>query len=223
MTLNVKLVEVATVPIGLPHRTELKLSVRGLSCSKLIAADVNYGFKQTETNPDFPTWEGAYSIGVHFNDERSEVFLDGRYYSHPNRKGQTHFLYVSDLAHIDFMTPRHTQEVILQRSFMREIAEDLEVPHVTHLGNSLYHMTDDPVLRRLALRIYPFFDAPETSLPSSVAFAPASSRTVSRDARGLPRMSGSSDGVSSAPRKACSGAISSRRLLSHVDLLMRAI
>ncbi|NKK75098.1 helix-turn-helix domain-containing protein [Rhizobium leguminosarum bv. viciae] len=165
MTLNVKLVEVATVPIGLPHRTELKLSVRGLSCSRLIAADVNYGFKPTETNPDFPTWEGAYSIGVHFNDERSEVFLDGRYYSHPNRKGQTHFLYVSELAHIDFTTPRHTQEVILQRSFMREIANDLEVPHVTHLGNSLYHMTDDPVLRRLALRIYPFFDAPETMDP----------------------------------------------------------
>ncbi|NGO66666.1 helix-turn-helix transcriptional regulator [Rhizobium daejeonense] len=80
----------------------------------------------------------------------------------PVRKGQTHFLYVSDLAHIDFTTPRHTQEVILQRSFMREITNDLEVPHVTHLGRSLYHMTDDPVLRRLALRIYPFFDAPET-------------------------------------------------------------
>lgn len=40
MTLNVKLVEVATVPIGLPHKTDLKLSVRGLSRSRLIAADL---------------------------------------------------------------------------------------------------------------------------------------------------------------------------------------
>lgn len=112
MTLNVKLVEVATVPIGLPHRGGHKLAVRGLSRSRLIAADVNYGFAQADSNPEFPSWEGAYSIGVHFNDELSEVFLDSRYYARPNRRGDTHFLYVSDLAHIDFTTPRHTQEVI---------------------------------------------------------------------------------------------------------------
>lgn len=165
MTLNVKLVEVATVPIGLPHKTDLKLSVRGLSRSRLIAADVNYGSNPAEANPEFPSWEGAYSIGVHFNDELSEVFLDSRYYSHPVRKGETHFLYVSDLAHIDFTTPRHTQEVILQQSFMREIADDLEVPHVTSLGRGLYHVTDDPILRRLALQIYPFFNDPETIDP----------------------------------------------------------
>lgn len=165
MTLNVKLVEVATVPIGLPHMSERKLAVRGLASSRLIAADVNYGFKAAESNPEFPTWEDAYSIGVHFNDELSDVFLDGRSHSHPVRKGETHFLYVSGLAHIDFTTPRHTQEVLLQRSFMREIADDLEVPHVSHLGRSLYHVTADPMLRRLALRIFPFFDAPDTIDP----------------------------------------------------------
>lgn len=165
MTLNVRLVEVATVPIGLPRKTEHKLAVRGLSSSRLIAADVNYGFKPIDSNPEFPTWEDAYSIGVHFNDELSDVFLDGRSYAHPVRKGQTHFLYVSSLAHIDFTTPRHTQEVLLQRNFMQEIADDLEVPRVTHLGRSLYHVTDDPVFRHLALRIHPFFDAPETIDP----------------------------------------------------------
>jgi AraC family transcriptional regulator len=165
MSEALRMVEVATVPIGLPNRTPMKLAVRGLSRSRLIAADVNYGVHEAESNPSFPTWEGAYSIGVHFNDERSEVFVDGRYYAQPNRRGQAHFLYVSDLAHIDFTTPRHTQEVILQRSFMREVADDLEVPHVTYLGRSLYHMVDDSVLRRLALRIYPFFDAPETIDP----------------------------------------------------------
>ncbi|WP_292443537.1 AraC family transcriptional regulator [Mesorhizobium sp.] len=158
MSRNLTLVEVATVPIGLPHKTERKLAVRGLASSRLIAADVNYGFKSADSNPEFPAWEDAYSIGVHFNDELSDVFLDGRSYSHPTRKGQIHFLYVSG-AHIDFTTPRHTQEVLLQR------ADDLEVPHVTHLGRSLYHMADDPLLRYLALRIYPFFEAPETIDP----------------------------------------------------------
>lgn len=165
MTLNVKLVEVATIPIGLPRKTDLKLSVRGLSRSRLMAADVNYSANPSEANPDFPAWEGAYSIGVHFNDDLTEVFLGDRCHSYPVRRGQTHFLYVSDLAHIDFKTPRHTQEVILQRSFLREIADDLEVPQVTCLGRGRYHITDDPVLRRLALQIHPYFDAPETIDP----------------------------------------------------------
>jgi len=165
MTLNVKLVEVAAVPIGLPHKTDLKLAVRGLSSSRLIAADVSYGFKAADSNPTFPSWEGAYSIGVHFADEKSEVFLDSQHFSRPIRKGETQFLYVSDLAHIDFTTSRHTQEVILQRSFMREITDDLEVPHITDLAASRYHVVDDPILRTLALRIYPFFDSPSTIDP----------------------------------------------------------
>lgn len=45
---------------------------------------------------------------------------------------------------------------------MREIANDLGVPHVTYLGHSLFHVSEDPLLRHLALRLYPFFDAPET-------------------------------------------------------------
>ncbi|MBQ0822024.1 helix-turn-helix transcriptional regulator [Microvirga sp. HBU67558] len=165
MSLNLRLVEVATVPIGLPRKTDRKLAVRGLSSSRLISADVCYGFKSVESNAEFPKWEDAYSIGVRFNDEKSDVVMDGRTISRPHRRGETHFLYVSGLEHIDFTTPRHTVETILQRSFMREIADDLEVPHVTHLGKSLYHVTDDPVLRRLALRIYPYFDAPETIDP----------------------------------------------------------
>lgn len=165
MTLNMKLVEVAAVPIGLPHRTDMKLAVRGLASSRLIAADVSYGFKRADSNPTFPSWEGAYSIGVHFADEKSEVFLDNQHFSRPIRKGETQFLYVSDLAHIDFTTPRHSQEVILQRSFMREIADDLEVPYVTDLAASRYHVADDPILRTLALRIHPFFDEPLTIDP----------------------------------------------------------
>lgn len=165
MSLNVKLVQVAAVPIGLPPKTDMKLAVRGLASSRLIAADVSYGFKAADSNPTFPSWEGAYSIGVHFADEKSEVFLDNQHFSRPIRKGETQFLYVSDLAHIDFTTARHSQEVILQRSFMREIADDLEVPYVTDLAASRYHVADDPILRRLALRIYPFFDAPTTIDP----------------------------------------------------------
>lgn len=56
-------------------------------------------------------------------------------------------------------------EILLKRSFMREIADDLAVPHVSHPGRSLFHVEGDPVLFNLGLRIYPYFDAPETLDP----------------------------------------------------------
>lgn len=91
---------------------------------------------------------------------RSDIFVDGRSYTRPHRRGEVHILYLSGVEHIDY-----TIEILLRRSFMREIADDLEVPDVTYLGRSLFHVTDDPILRRLASRIHPFFDAPETLDP----------------------------------------------------------
>lgn len=165
LNVNVKLVDIATVPIGLPRNTDRKLAVRALARSQLLSADISYGFNPVGTDATFPSWEDAYSIGVRLNDERSDIFVDGRSYTRPHRRGEAHILYLSGVEHIDFSTPRHTVEILLRRSFMREIADDLEVPHVTHLGRSLFHVTDNPILRHLALRIYPFFDAPDTLDP----------------------------------------------------------
>lgn len=167
MTLNVNVtrVDIATVPICLPRNSDRKLAVRALARSRLIAADISYGFKAVGASAKFPSWEDAYSIGVRFNDEKSHIFVDGKSYTNPHRRGETHILYLSGVEHIDFSTPRHTIEIVLRRSFMREIADDLEVPRVTYLGHSLFHVSDDLMLRQLALRIYPFFDAPETLDP----------------------------------------------------------
>ncbi|MDH6230253.1 AraC family transcriptional regulator [Mesorhizobium soli] len=176
MTLNAKfnVVDMATVPVGLPANLNHRLAFRGLSSSRLISADVRYGPSPAGGNADFaaPTrvtsncqWTDAYAIGVRLQDERSDVFVDGRTYSHSRRKGETHLLYLSGVEQIDFNSPRHTFETILPRSFMREIADDLEVPHVTHLGRSFYDIIDDPVLPRLAGRMLPFVDAPETLDP----------------------------------------------------------
>lgn len=164
MTLDVnrKPGDIATVPISLPRDTNRKLAVRALACSQLISADISYGFKPVATDALFPSWEDAYSIGVRFNDEKSDIYVDGKGYTRPRRKGESHILYLSSVEELAFFTPRHTIEILLKRSFMREIADDLEVPCVTHLGRSLFHVTDDPLIRNLALRIYPFFDEPHT-------------------------------------------------------------
>lgn len=165
MALNVKRVEVATVPIEVPRRSEHRFAARALVNSQLLAADLNFGLEPAEGDMAFPSWEDAYTIGVRFNDEQADIFVDGRAYSAPRRRGETHILYLSGVDHINFWTPRHTVEVLLRRAFMRQIADDLEVPPVTHLGSGLFHVADDPALRRLVLRIYPFFDAPRSLDP----------------------------------------------------------
>ncbi|BCP52410.1 AraC family transcriptional regulator [Kaistia sp. 32K] len=165
LNINVSTVDIATVPINLPRYTDRKLAVRALACSQLVAADISYGFKPVETAAAFPSWEDAYSIGVRFNDETSGIFVGGKNYAEPHRRGEAHILYLSGVEHIDFSTPRHTIEILLRRSFLREIADDLEVPDVSYLGHSLFHVSNDPLLRQLALRIYPYFDEPETLEP----------------------------------------------------------
>jgi len=162
---NISLVDIATVPISLPRANDRKLAVRGLACSKLIAADISYGYAPVGAEASFPIWENSYTIGVRFKDEQSEIFVDGRCYHTPRRSTETHILYLSGVEHIDFASPRHTQEVLLQQSFMREIADDLEVPYASDLGRSAFHVTEDPNLRALALRIYPLFDQPEALDP----------------------------------------------------------
>ncbi|MFO1143191.1 MAG: AraC family transcriptional regulator [Amaricoccus sp.] len=165
MTLNAKRVDIATVPIGLPRKADHKLAVRALARAGLIAADIRYGLGPAGSAASFPVWEDAYSIGVRLNDEASAIFVDGQSYTRPHRKGEAHILHLSGVDHIDFSTPRHTIEILLPRAFMREIADDLEVPHVSYLGHGPFHVFDDPVLRSLALRIHPFFDVPETLEP----------------------------------------------------------
>ena len=168
VSLNFRLTDIGTVPIGLPRNGDGNLAVRGLTSSRLISSEIRYGLtpKGGKTEfPRFPSWTDAYSVGITLQDQRSDIVVGGKRFSHVRRKGETQLLYVSGVEHIEFNTPRHGVEILLPRSFMREMADDLEVPHVTHLGRSFCHVVDDPVLRTLALRIYPFFDAPETLDP----------------------------------------------------------
>ncbi|BCP52681.1 hypothetical protein K32_12980 [Kaistia sp. 32K] len=152
-----KAVGLASVPVGLPASSNHRLAFRGISRSRLISADIRYGptpaHSAAATRPSSRcNWTDACSIGVRLQDETSDVF-------------ETHRPYLSGVEPIDFNAPRHAVEIILPQSFLREIAEDLEVPYVTHLGNSLYPIVDDPFLMQLVLRIHPFFEAPETLDP----------------------------------------------------------
>lgn len=110
---NLNMVDIATVPIGFPRNTDRKLAFRALARSQFLSVGINYGFKPVGADAVFPIWEDAYSIGVRFNGERSDIFVDGKDNTALHRKGEAHILYLSGVEQIDFSTPRHTMEIPL--------------------------------------------------------------------------------------------------------------
>lgn len=154
------MVEVATVPLGLRARGVITLRARALFRSKLLMAEVDYGEHGVEQNAEFPRWEDAFSIGVRYRPEVSETSVHGKRFDFRARAGCTHILYLSAVDYVEFGSPRHSVEMVLSRAFMREIAEDLEVPAVTHLGNDACLLAFDPVIAFMAERIRPYFDDP---------------------------------------------------------------
>ncbi|AOR80249.1 hypothetical protein BES08_25365 (plasmid) [Novosphingobium resinovorum] len=161
MVTSGRLVEVATVPLGLSARSMLTLRARALFKSRLLMAEVDYGEHGVEQNAEFPRWEDAFSIGIRYRPEVSETSVHGKRFDFEARAGFAHILYLSAVDFVDFSSGRHSIEMVLPRAFMRQIAEDLEVPAVTHLGNDACFLTFDPVLVSMANRIRPYFDDPD--------------------------------------------------------------
>ena len=152
---------IATVPIGFPRNTDRKLAFRALARSQFLSVGINYGFKPVGADAVFPIWEDAYSIGVRFNGERSDIFVDGKD-NGPSSQGRgAHPLSVRRRADRFLDAPPYDGDTA-KRRFMREISDDLEVPYVTHLGRGLFHVVNDQLLLNLAQHIHPYFDAPET-------------------------------------------------------------
>jgi AraC family transcriptional regulator len=164
MALN-RIIALGTVPIALPSDGEFGLSVRGLSKSRLIASEIRYGKALPSRRPEFPKYGDAYSIGVTFKDQQSDMVIDGKTSSVVRQTSQVQILNIAAVNYVDFTRPRHGVEIILSRKFITEIADDLEVPDVTHVGRGFRELTVDPALRALALRIHPCFDTPEALDP----------------------------------------------------------
>jgi len=167
MNLN-RIVNVGRFPISVNHALPGQLYVRGLAKSKLICSEIRFGVGLPARVPEFPKHDqDTYCVGVAFKNQQSDIVVDGKTSSVARRAGQTQLLYLPAIKFIDFSIPRprHGIEILLTRSFLHEIAEDLEVPEVTHIGRSFRELADDPVFKNLALRIHPFFDSPDSLDP----------------------------------------------------------
>jgi len=167
MSLN-RVVNVGKFPISVNHGLPAQLSVRALSKSKLICSEVRFDVGLPARVPQFAKYDqDTYCLGITFKDQQSDIVVEGKTSSAIRRAGQTQLLYLPAIKLIDFSVPRprHAIEILLTRSFMREITEDLQVPQITHLGKSFREIFDDETLKRLAFRIHPYFDSPDSLDP----------------------------------------------------------
>lgn len=152
--------KVATVPLELSTKSALTLRARALVKSRLFMAEIDIGAHGATQNPEYPKWEDAFTVGVRYRPEVSETLVYGKRFEFGSREGFSHIAYLSELDFVEFSTGRVSVEILLPRAFMREIAEDLEVPAVTHLGNDACMLADDPILFGLANRMRPYLDDP---------------------------------------------------------------
>jgi AraC-like DNA-binding protein len=150
-----------TVALDFAAKGPLTLRVRSLVRSRLRMIEVDYGEHGTATHAEFPQLEDTYLIGVRCKAEASRTSVAGKIFDYGSPAGHTHFLWLSGVDFVELNTHSFTIELLLPRSFMREIADDLEVPPVTSLGNDGCFIRLDPVIPRMARRLQPYLDDPE--------------------------------------------------------------
>lgn len=154
-------IKAATVALDFAAKGALTFRVRSLVRSRLRLIEVDYGEHGPGDHADFPRLDDTYLIGVRCREEVSRTSVDGRLFDYSSPSGYTHFLWLSGVDFVELSTHSLTIELLLPRTFMREIAEDLEVPAVTHLRDGACFIRPDPVIPRMARRLQPYLDDPE--------------------------------------------------------------
>lgn len=157
--------EPPTVPLDFAARGALTLRVRSLSRSRLQMIEVDYREHGGGGNESFPRLEDTYLVGVRCRPEVSRASVDGKVFDYSSPAGHTHCLYVSAVDFVELNTHSHTLELLLPRSFMQEVAEDLEVAEVTRLGTGPCFVVEDPVIPTMARHVRPYLDAPDALDP----------------------------------------------------------
>jgi AraC family transcriptional regulator len=150
----------ATVPLDFAAKGPLTFRVRSLVRSRLTMIEVDYGEHGVEDHADFPKLEDTYLVGVRCRAEVSRTSVHGKAFDYSSPAGYTHFLWLSGVDFVELNTHSLTLELLLPRSFMREVAEDLGASPTTRLGNGACFIRPDPLIPRMARRLRPYLDDP---------------------------------------------------------------
>ncbi|PTQ08253.1 AraC family transcriptional regulator [Sphingomonas oleivorans] len=164
MAVNAGRADVGGVPVRLQAKESPRLILRAISQSHLKLTEIRYGQSPAEANSDIPQWGDVFTVGVRLKDETSEISVAGKVYRMSATVGEARLLYLPDIDYVDFGSPRHSLEMLLSRSFLDELAEDLEAPRITRVGEDP-GITRDPFLFRFAHLVLPYLEMPSAIDP----------------------------------------------------------
>jgi AraC family transcriptional regulator len=133
--------------------------LRAVSQSHLKLTEIRYGLSPIEASQSIPQWGDVFTVSVRLREEKSDVYVGGKVYRMSARAGEARLLYLPAIEHVDFKSPRHSLEILLSRNFLDELADDLEAPRITRVGEGP-RVTRDPFLPRFADLALPCLDAP---------------------------------------------------------------
>lgn len=158
MALNSARADVGGVAVHLQAEASPRLVLRAVSQSHLKLTEIRYGLAPVPASPVVPQWGDVFTVSVRLRDETSEVCIGGKCYSMTAQAGDARLMYLPEIDHVDFKSPRHSLELLLSRSFLDELAEDLDAPRITRVGTGP-SITRDPLLPRFASMVLPLLGA----------------------------------------------------------------
>jgi AraC family transcriptional regulator len=98
-----------------------------------------------------------FTVSIRLTSETSTVCFDGKTYRMSSKVGDARILYLPAVEFVDYPSSRRTLEMLLSRSFLNELADDLEAPRITRIGTEPC-VSRDPFLTKFANLALPCFD-----------------------------------------------------------------
>lgn len=98
-----------------------------------------------------------FTVSVRLSNETSAVCFDGKTYRMSSNVGDVRILYLPAVDFVDYTSSRQTLKILLSRSFLNELANDLGAPRITRIGTEP-RIARDPSLLKFANLALPCFD-----------------------------------------------------------------
>jgi AraC family transcriptional regulator len=156
MAVNIGKADVGGVEIRFKAEMSARLVARRVVQGHLILVEVRYGQSPVKAN-DVPPCGDAFTVSVRLTDEISSICINGKLFRTSSSAGDACIAYIPAVDYVDFASPRRSLEMLLHRSFLDELAEDLEAPRIVEIGRKT-HIMCDPDLLRFANLVLPCLD-----------------------------------------------------------------
>lgn|GEM_PF-2779554 len=149
--------EVGGVPVRIQTSSNPRLALRVASRSHLKLTEIRYGHIPSGTSDIVPDWGEMFTVSLRLTPQISEASVLGKLYRTSAQAGDAVFFHLPSMDYVEFITARHSLELLLSRDFLDELAEDLEAPRITRIGQEPT-ITRDSVLSWFGRLVQPHLD-----------------------------------------------------------------